>query len=154
MARLAKCVSASFAAMAGMALSPAAFASEADLMVPDLGSVTFVGPKGRLIKSAAENIYPAEVESCLQRHPAVKEAAVIGIPDKKWDQSVKAIIVLKDGERATAEELIEHCRANIASYKKPRTVEFIDEMPRDGWLVDYDALDQRFGGGGYPGGGR
>ncbi len=115
------------------------------------GSVTFVGPKGRLIKSAAENIYPAEVEGCLQRHPAVKEAAVIGIPDKKWDQSVKAIIVLKDGERATADELIEHCRASIASYKKPRTVEFIDAMPRDGWLVDYDALDERFGGGGYPG---
>ena len=115
------------------------------------GSVTFVGPKGRLIKSAAENIYPAEVEGCLQRHPAVKEAAVIGIPDKKWDQSVKAIIVLKDGETATADELIEHCRANIASYKKPRTVEFIDEMPRDGWFVDYDALDERFGGGGYPG---
>jgi acyl-CoA synthetase (AMP-forming)/AMP-acid ligase II len=115
------------------------------------GSVTFVGPKGRLIKSAAENIYPAEVEGCLQRHPAVKEAAVIGIPDKKWDQSVKAVIVLEDGEDATADELIEHCRANIASYKKPRTVEFIDEMPRDGWFVDYDALDERFGGGNYPG---
>jgi acyl-CoA synthetase (AMP-forming)/AMP-acid ligase II len=118
------------------------------------GSVTFVGPKGRLIKSAAENIYPAEVEGCLQRHPAVQEAAVIGIPDKKWDQSVKAIIVLKEGEQATADELIEHCRANIASYKKPRTVEFIDEMPRDGWLIDYEALDERFGGGGYPGGSR
>ncbi len=115
------------------------------------GSVTFVGPKGRLIKSAAENIYPAEVEGCLQRHPAVQEAAVIGIPDEKWDQSVKAVIVLKNGQQATEEELIEHCRSNIASYKKPRTVEFVDEMPHDGWLIDYDALDERFGGGGYPG---
>jgi long-chain acyl-CoA synthetase len=115
------------------------------------GSVSFVGPKGRLIKSAAENIYPAEVEGCLQKHPAVKEAAVIGIPDPKWDQSVKAVIVLKEDATATEEELIEHCRANIASYKKPRSVEFLDEMPRDGWLVDYEALDQRFGGGNYPG---
>jgi long-chain acyl-CoA synthetase len=118
------------------------------------GSISFVGPKGRLIKSAAENIYPAEVEGCLQQHPAVHEAAVIGVPDEKWDQSVKAVVVLKRGEHATAEDLIEHCRANIASYKKPRTVEFVDKLPRDGWVVDYDALDEQFGGGGYPGGGR
>jgi long-chain acyl-CoA synthetase len=117
------------------------------------GSISFVGPKGRLIKSAAENIYPAEVEGCLQRHPAVQEAAVIGVPDPRWDQSVKAIVVLKEGEEATADDLIEHCRANIASYKKPRTVEFVDKLPRDGWLVDYDALDAQFGGGGYPGSG-
>ena len=115
------------------------------------GSISFVGPKGRLIKSAAENIYPAEVEGCLQKHPAVQEAAIIGIPDKKWDQSVKAIVVLKEGETATAEDLIDHCRANIASYKKPRSVEFVDTLPRDGWFVDYDALDEQFGGGGYPG---
>jgi long-chain acyl-CoA synthetase len=118
------------------------------------GSISFVGPKGRLIKSAAENIYPAEVEGCLQQHPAVQEAAVIGVPDKRWDQSVKAIVVLKSGERATADDLIEHCRANIASYKKPRSIEFVDKLPRDGWLVDYGTLDEQFGGGGYPGGGR
>jgi acyl-CoA synthetase (AMP-forming)/AMP-acid ligase II len=118
------------------------------------GSISFVGPKTRLIKSAAENIYPAEVEACLQKHPAVQEAAIIGVPDPKWDQSVKAIIVLNEAESATAEEIIEHCRTNIASYKKPRTVEFIDKLPRDGWLVDYEALDEQFGGGGYPGSGR
>jgi acyl-CoA synthetase (AMP-forming)/AMP-acid ligase II len=115
------------------------------------GSISFVGPKTRLIKSAAENIYPAEVEGCLQQHPAVQEAAIIGVPDPKWDQSVKAIVVLKDGESATADDLIEHCRASIASYKKPRTVEFVDKLPREGWFVDYDALDEQFGGGGYPG---
>jgi long-chain acyl-CoA synthetase len=115
------------------------------------GSISFVGPKGRLIKSAAENIYPAEVEGCLQTHPAVREAAVIGVPDETWDQSVKAIVVLKEGETATADELIEHCRANIASYKKPRSVEFVDELPRVGWSIDYDALDDKFGGGNYPG---
>jgi acyl-CoA synthetase (AMP-forming)/AMP-acid ligase II len=116
------------------------------------GSITFVGPKGRLIKSAAENIYPAEVEGCLARHPAVAEAAVIGLPDRTWTQSVKAVVVLKEGATASADDLIEHCRASIASYKKPRSVEFVDTLPRNGWLVDYDALDARFGGGGYPSG--
>jgi long-chain acyl-CoA synthetase len=115
------------------------------------GSISFVGPKTRLIKSAAENIYPAEVEAALQTHPAVREAAIIGVPDERWDQSVKAIVALHDGQEATAEELIEHCRQEIASYKKPRSVEFVDALPRQGWPIDYDALDARFGGGGYPG---
>ena len=120
------------------------------------GSITFIGPKTRIVKSAAENIYPTEVEQCIAKHPAVQEAAIIGVPDPTWTQSVKAIVVLKEGETATPEEIIEHCRANIASYKKPRSVEFIDKMPRDssGWMVDYDALDAQFGGGGYPGGKR
>ncbi len=116
------------------------------------GSITFIGPKTRMIKSAAENIYPTEVEQCIARHDAVKECAIIGVPDPKWVQSVKAVVVLQDGAAASAEELIEHCRASIASYKKPRTVEFVDALPRQGWAVDYDALDERFGGGGYPGG--
>ncbi len=114
------------------------------------GSLTWIGPKGRLIKSAAENIYPAEVEGALQKHPAVREAAVIGVPDKTWGQSVKAIVVLRDGQEATEDDIVEHCRTLIASYKKPRSVEFVDELPRDGWAIDYDALDERFGGGGYP----
>jgi long-chain acyl-CoA synthetase len=118
---------------------------------PD-GSITFVGPKTRIVKSAAENIYPAEVEACINHHPAVKESAIIGVPDPKWTQSVKAIVVLKDGEIATATDIIEHCRASIASYKKPKSVEFVDALPRDGWLIDYDTLDDKFGGGGYPGG--
>jgi acyl-CoA synthetase (AMP-forming)/AMP-acid ligase II len=117
---------------------------------PD-GSISFVGPKTRLIKSAAENIYPAEVEGCIAGHPAVAEAAVIGVPDPTWSQSIKAVVVLRNGASATALDIIEHCRANIASYKKPRSVEFVDRLPRQGFAVDYDALDERFGGGGYPG---
>ena len=117
------------------------------------GSITFVGPRTTMIKSAAENIYPAEVEGCLQQHAAVREAAVIGVPDERWTQSVKAIVVLREGEAPTADEIIEHCRARIASYKKPRTVEFVDALPRlPSGAVDRDALDARFGGGGYPGG--
>ncbi len=117
---------------------------------PD-GSVSFVGPKTRLLKSAAENIYPAEVEGCLRTHAAVADCAVIGVPDRKWGQSVKAVVVLREGRTAGAEELIAHCRERIASYKKPRSVEFVDALPRKGFAVDYEALDERFGGGGYPG---
>jgi long-chain acyl-CoA synthetase len=115
------------------------------------GSITFVAPLTRIVKSAAENIYPAEVEGCLARHPAVREAAIIGVPDRTWTQRVLAVVVLEDGASATAEELVAHCRAHIASYKKPSAVEFVDRLPRQGWAIDYDALDERFGGGGYPG---
>jgi acyl-CoA synthetase (AMP-forming)/AMP-acid ligase II len=121
------------------------------------GTITFVAPLTRIVKSAAENIYPAEVEGCLTRHPGVKEAAIIGLPDPKWTQKVCAVVVRAEGpegDALTAEALIEHCRSLIASYKKPSVVEFVDALPRQGWAIDYRALDERFGGGGYPGLGR
>ncbi len=74
------------------------------------------------------------------------------MPDAKWVQSVKAIVVVAEGASVTPDELIDHCRERIASYKKPRTVEFVDALPRNGFLVDYDVLDEQFGGGNYPGG--
>ncbi|MEX0664535.1 MAG: AMP-binding protein [Acidimicrobiia bacterium] len=117
------------------------------------GSLSFVGPKTRMIKSAAENIYPIEVERCIASHDAVAECAVIGIPDPKWVQSVKAIVVCHEGASVTENEIIEYCRVEIASFKKPRSVEFVSELPKiGGFAIDYDALDERFGGGNYPGG--
>jgi long-chain acyl-CoA synthetase len=116
------------------------------------GSLSFVGPKTRMIKSAAENIYPVEVEQCITAHPDVAECAVIGIPDAKWVQSVKAIVVAKEGVSITEADIIEHCRSAIASYKKPKAVEFVEALPKAGWAIDYDALDEQFGGGNYPGG--
>jgi len=116
------------------------------------GTFTFVGPKTRMLKSAAENIYPVEVENCLKEHPAVADCAVIGVPDDTWVQAVKAIVVLQVGAQVDADELIAHARARIASYKKPRYIEFTDAIPRRGFAVDYDALDARYGGGNYPGG--
>jgi long-chain acyl-CoA synthetase len=116
------------------------------------GTIEFLGTMTRMIKSAAENIYPPEVETCLTAHPAVEQAAVIGVPDPQYTQSVLAVIVLKDGHTATAEDIIEHCRTRIASYKKPKFVEFIDVLPRVAGSTDYGALDAKFGGGGYPGG--
>ncbi|MBS9376402.1 AMP-binding protein [Rhodococcus sp. B50] len=118
---------------------------------PD-GTIHFLGTMTRMIKSAAENIYPAEVENCLEQHPAVREAALIGVPDPQFTQAVKAVVALVDGARVTTEELIEHCRERIASYKKPRTVEFVSEIPKRDGGKDYGTLDAMFGGGGYPGG--
>jgi long-chain acyl-CoA synthetase len=116
---------------------------------PD-GTLTFIGPRLRMIKSANENIYPAEVERALKTHPAVADAAVIGVPDDRFGQSPKAIVVLAEGAEATAEQLVEHVRGEIASYKKPREVEFTDAIPKKGYTPDYDALDERYGGGAYP----
>jgi len=116
------------------------------------GTIHFIGTMTRMIKSAAENIYPPEVEACIEAHPAVQEAALIGVPDPRFRQSAKAVVVLRPGATATEEEIIEHCRSRIASYKKPRGVEFVGALPRKDGAKDYDALDQAFGGGGYPGG--
>ncbi|MGA3147362.1 MAG: hypothetical protein ABSF33_07790 [Acidimicrobiales bacterium] len=76
---------------------------------------------------------------------------MVGVPDKRWTQRVLAVVVLEPGAEVTGEDLIEHCRARIASYKKPSLVEFADKLPRKGWAVDYEELDRRYGGGGYPG---
>jgi acyl-CoA synthetase (AMP-forming)/AMP-acid ligase II len=119
---------------------------------PD-GLIAFIGPKTQMIKSGVENIYPGEVEACIERLEGVRAAAIIGIPDEKFVQSVKAIVVVEEGASVTAEDVIEHCRQQIASYKKPKTVEFVDAIPRTpAGGKDYDALDAAFGGGGYPGG--
>jgi long-chain acyl-CoA synthetase len=116
------------------------------------GSITFIGPMTTMIKSGVENIYPAEVEAAIVQHPAVAEVCVIGVPDAEWDQSVKAVIVTAPGESVTEDEVIEHCRRTIASYKKPKLVEFTDALPKDAnGMIDRVAVDEAFGGGGYPG---
>ncbi len=84
-----------------------------------------------MIVSGAENIYPAEVENALFAHPAVRDAAVIGVPDPKWGEAVKAIVVLKPGEAADADALIAHCRTRIAGFKCPKSVDFVAELPRN-----------------------
>ncbi|MEV4475736.1 AMP-binding protein [Nonomuraea sp. NPDC049504] len=117
---------------------------------PD-GTITFIGPKLRMIKSGAENIYPAEVERALKTHPAVADAAVIGVPDPEWHQTVKAVVSLKPDATATEDDLITHVRSLLAAYKRPRHVTFADTIPKRGFTPDYDALDEAHGGGNYPG---
>ncbi len=84
-----------------------------------------------MIVSGGENIYPAEVENAVFGHPAVADVAVIGVPDDKWGEAVKAIVVLKPEARATAEEIIAFTRTRIASYKVPKSIDFAQSLPRN-----------------------
>ncbi len=94
------------------------------------GYIYIVDRKKDMIIAGGFNIYPSEVEEVLYMHPKVKECAVIGVPDPYRGETVKAFIVLKEGEKATAEEIIEFARKHLASYKVPRIVEFRDELPK------------------------
>jgi acyl-CoA synthetase (AMP-forming)/AMP-acid ligase II len=84
-----------------------------------------------MIVSGGENVYPREVENALFEHPAVADVAVIGVPDPKWGESVKAIVVLRAGQQASAEELVGFCKERLARYKQPRSVDFVAELPRN-----------------------
>jgi acyl-CoA synthetase (AMP-forming)/AMP-acid ligase II len=95
------------------------------------GFFYIVDRKTDMIVSGGENIYPAEVEEVLYHHPKILEAAVIGVHDDEWGESVKAIVVPKRGETLTEDEVIEFCKDHLASYKKPKSVDFIDALPRN-----------------------
>ena len=84
-----------------------------------------------MIIRGGENIAPEEVEAALRSHPKIEDVAVIGVPDEEWGEVPKAVVVIKEGATATPEEIIEHCRANLASFKRPRSVVFTDELPRN-----------------------
>jgi long-chain acyl-CoA synthetase len=83
-----------------------------------------------MIISGGENIYSREIEDVLCYHPAVLEAAVVGVPDDKWGESVKAVTVLRPGMKVSAEEIIDFCKERLTSYKKPKSVEFWDILPK------------------------
>lgn len=95
------------------------------------GYLTIVDRRKDMIVTGGENVYPREVEEVLYRHPAVLEAAVIGAADPVWGESVIAIVTLRGGAAAAPAELISHCRDHIASYKKPRGVAFVAELPKN-----------------------
>ena len=93
------------------------------------GYLHIVDRKKDVIITGAFNVYPKEVETVLYQHPAVAQAAVVGVPDEEWGEAIKAVVVLKPGAAATPEELIALCRENLADYKKPRIIEFADVLP-------------------------
>jgi long-chain acyl-CoA synthetase len=96
------------------------------------GFLYIVDRKRDMIVSGGENIYPREIEEVLYSHPAVREATVIGVPSQKWGEDVKAIVALKDGHKASETDIIEFCKDKLASYKKPKSVEFLATLPKTG----------------------
>ncbi len=93
--------------------------------------IYLVDRKKDVITSGGETVYPRDIEEVLYRHPSVLEAAVIGVPDEKLGEAVKAIVVLREGERATEKEIIEFCQQSLADYATPSSVEFTDMVPRN-----------------------
>ena len=97
------------------------------------GYIFIVDRKKDMIITGGENVASREVEEVLHQHPAVREAAVFGVPDEEWGEAVKAVVALNPGgnDGVTEAELIEFCKARLAGYKKPRSIEVIDELPKN-----------------------
>ena len=115
--------------------------------IDDEGYITIVDRVKDMYISGGENVYPAEIEKTLHAHPAVAEAAVIGVPDDRWGEVGRAIVVLRDGATATEDDLRAYCTEQLAKFKVPAGVVFIDALPRNptGKLLKTE-LRERFGG--------
>jgi fatty-acyl-CoA synthase len=94
------------------------------------GFLYFVDRKKDMIKTGGLNVYSQEVEEVLARHPKISEAVIIGVPDEKWGETIKAVVVPKEGQALTESEVIDFCKAHLASYKKPTSVAFVDALPK------------------------
>jgi acyl-CoA synthetase (AMP-forming)/AMP-acid ligase II len=99
--------------------------------VDELGYVFIVDRKKEMIISGGFNIYPSEVEQVLYQMQEVFEAAVVGVPDEQWGEAVKAVVVLKPGARLDESQVMAYCAEHLAGFKKPRSVDFIDELPKN-----------------------
>ncbi|MCD4716129.1 MAG: hypothetical protein K8R45_05235 [Desulfobacterales bacterium] len=113
------------------------------------GYLWFLRPKGEkeLIKPGGENIYPAELEKAILQHEKVVEVSVIGVPDKKWGEAIKAICVPEQGKAPDPQELAEFVAAKIARYKKPQYVTFVDALPKtEKGEIDRDRVKKDHGG--------
>ena len=103
-----------------------------DLGIMDERGYVYILDRAKdMIISGGENIYSREIEDVIIKHPAVYEVAVIGVPDEKWGEAVKAIVSLREGKKATDEEIINFCKEHLASYKKPKSVDFIEAIPKN-----------------------
>lgn len=96
------------------------------------GYIHIVDRRKEMLVSGGFNVYPSEVESVLAQHPAVYEVCVVGIPDDHWGETVKAVVVLREGARASDGELMEFCRGRLADFKRPRSVDFVPQLPKNG----------------------
>ena len=96
------------------------------------GYIHIVDRRKEMLVSGGFNIYPSEVESVMAQHPAIYEVCVIGVPDDHWGEAVKAVVVLKPGQQATDADLMEFCRGRLADFKRPRSVDFVPALPKNG----------------------
>jgi acyl-CoA synthetase (AMP-forming)/AMP-acid ligase II len=99
--------------------------------VDDEGYIYIVDRRKDMLVSGGFNIYPTEIEGALSQHPGVYEVCVVGVPDERWGEVVKAVVVLRQGAQATEQELIEFCKTRLADFKKPRSVDFVAELPKN-----------------------
>jgi len=97
----------------------------------DAGYIYIVDRRKEMIVTGGFNVYPNEVETVLAQHPALYEACVIGIPDEHWGEAVTAVVVLRDGQEASEEEIMTFCRDRLADFKRPRSVAFVDQLPKN-----------------------
>ncbi len=95
------------------------------------GYVYIIDRKSDMIISGGYNIYPREVEAVIMMHPDVREAAVFGVPDNLWGEAIKAVVVLREGARVASTVIIQYCKDHLASYKKPSSVDFVKEIPKN-----------------------
>jgi long-chain acyl-CoA synthetase len=96
------------------------------------GYIYIVDRKDDMIITGGENVYSTEVESVLYEHPAVLEAAVIGVPDEKWIQAIRAVVVLREGQSVTENELMAFCKQHLSPYKMPKSIDFVKELTKSG----------------------
>jgi len=107
----------------------------------EFGYVYLADRKQGVIRSGSQNVYAAEVETVIQTCPGVLRAGVVGVPDPRFGETVKAYVQLEPGAQVTEEQILEHCADKLAGYKRPRLVEFIDEVPADeGGKIQRSAL--------------
>jgi fatty-acyl-CoA synthase len=112
------------------AIDPARWMKTGDLAtIDDQGYCNIVGRIKDMVIRGGENVYPREIEEFLYRHPKIQDVQVIGVPDRHYGEELCAWLRLRDGENATAEEIREFCRGQIAHYKIPRYVRFVDSFP-------------------------
>jgi acyl-CoA synthetase (AMP-forming)/AMP-acid ligase II len=108
------------------------FFSVGDLAYRDSEGYYFLaGRKTDMVISGGVNVYPKEVEDGLHQHPAIIDAAVVGVPHSEWGESLRAFVVCRDGMTTTADEVKAFCREKMADYKCPRDIFFVDELPRN-----------------------
>ena len=85
-----------------------------------------------MILTGGYNVYPTEIENAISALPEVEEVAVVGIPDERWGETIKAVVVVSPGSTLDADAVLAACRARLADYKKPRSIEFVDALPKTG----------------------